>query len=75
VPDDLCYQWAEDYFKDENAKEDHKDDEKFVPKPYAPASANRKKTQGKTAKKPVPAETPKAEKPAADAGMEQLSLI
>ncbi len=24
VPDGLCFQWAEDYFKDENAKEDHK---------------------------------------------------
>jgi len=22
VPDDLCYQWAEDYFRDPDAKED-----------------------------------------------------
>ena len=74
VPDELCYQWAEDYFKDENAEEDHKNDEKFVPKPYVPAAANRKKAQDKAAKKPAPAEKPKAEKPA-DTGMEQISLM
>jgi len=34
VPDDLCYQWAVDYFNDPDAKEDHKDEEKFVSKPY-----------------------------------------
>lgn len=34
VPDDLCYQWAEDYFRDPNAKEDQEKEEKFVPKPY-----------------------------------------
>ena len=32
VPDDMCYQWAEDYFRDPDAKEDHEDEEKFVPK-------------------------------------------
>lgn len=74
VPDGLCYQWAEDYFKDENAEEDHKNDEKFVPKPYVPTAANRKKAQDKAAKKPAPAEKPKAEKPA-DTGMEQISLM
>lgn len=34
VPDGLCYQWAEEYFKDLNAKEDRGQEEKFVPKPY-----------------------------------------
>ena len=34
LPDDLCYQWAVDYFNDPDAKEDHEDEEKFVPKPY-----------------------------------------
>lgn len=72
VPDGLCYQWAEDYFNDENAEEDHKNDEKFIPKPYV--SAARKKAQGKAAKKPVPAAKPKAEKPK-DTGMEQISLM
>ena len=27
VPDDMCYQWAEDYFRDPDAKEDHEDEE------------------------------------------------
>ena len=71
VPDGLCYQWAEDYFNDENAEEDHKDDEKFVPKPYV--STNRKAAKSKTDKKPSPAAKPKAEKPKAP-GMEQLTL-
>lgn len=72
VPDGLCYQWAVDYFKDENAKEDHQDEEKFVPKAYVPAS--RKTATGKAGKKPAPAAKPKAEKPA-DTGMEQISLM
>ena len=71
VPDGLCFQWAEDYFRDENAAEDHKDDEKFVPKPYV--STNRKAAKSKTDKKPSPAAKPKAEKPK-DPGMEQLTL-
>ena len=29
VPDDLCYQWAVDYFNDPDAKEDQEEDEKF----------------------------------------------
>ena len=74
VPDGLCFQWAEDYFNDENAKEDHNEDEKFVPKPYVPASTPRKTAKSKAAKKPTPAAKPKAEKPK-DAGMEQISLM
>lgn len=74
VPDGLCFQWAEDYFKDENAKEDHNEDEKFVPKPYVPASTPRKTAKSKAAKKPTPAAKPKAAKPK-DAGMEQISLM
>lgn len=30
VPDDLCYQWAEDYFRDPDAKEDHEDADYMV---------------------------------------------
>ena len=74
VPDGLCFQWAEDYFKDENAKEDHNEDEKFVPKPYVPASTPRKTDKGKAGKKSAPAAKPKAAKPK-DAGMEQISLM
>lgn len=65
VPDDLCYQWAEDYFRDPDAKEDQGEEEKFVPRPYAGKGsfkANTKKTADKktTAKKPA---VKKAEKP------------
>lgn len=34
VPDDLCYQWAEEYFRDLDAKEDQEKEEKFVPRAY-----------------------------------------
>ena len=50
VPDDLCYQWAADYFNDPDAKEDHEDEEKFVPKPYAGSKGSRSK-KGKDDKK------------------------
>ncbi|NBI81932.1 hypothetical protein D3Z48_07530 [Clostridiaceae bacterium] len=74
VPDSLCFQWAEDYFKDENAKEDHNEDEKFVPKPYVPASTPRKTDKGKAGKKSAPAAKPKAAKPT-NTDMEQISLM
>ena len=71
VPDGLCYQWAEDYFNDPDVKEDHENDEKFVPKPYVPSA--QKTSAGKTAKK-----KPEQKKPAApktgSAGFEQMSL-
>ena len=71
VPDGLCYQWAEDYFNDPDAKEDHKDDEKFVSKPYVPPA--KKASAAKTTKK-----KPEQKKPAASktgsAGFEQMSL-
>lgn len=71
VPDDLCCQWAEDYFNDPDVKEDHKDDEKFVPKPYVPAG--RKTSKSKTTKKKSEAEKADTEK-SADDGIEQLTL-
>ena len=65
VPDGLCYQWAEDYFKDMNAKEDRGQEEKFVPKPYyGGRSSTTKKAEKKKAEKPAakaeekPADTP-----------------
>lgn len=52
VPDDLCYQWAVDYFNDPDAKEDHEEEEKFVPKPYVGGTAKSgKKAKGKTENK------------------------
>lgn len=60
VPDELCYQWAEEYFRDLNAPEDKSDaDKEFVPKSYSATSAKTKKKEPK--KK---AEPPKKEKPA-----------
>ena len=61
VPDDLCYQWAVDYFNDPDAKEDQTEDEKFVPKPYygkpgkAKTSELKKQDKKKSSKKPAPA--------------------
>lgn len=48
VPDDLCYQWAEDYFNNPDVKEDHEEEEKFMPKPYT--SGVSKGRRGKKAK-------------------------
>ena len=65
VPDDLCYQWAEDYFRDPDAKEDQGEEEKFVPRPYAGKSSFKAKTKN-TADKKAAAKKPagkKAEKP------------
>lgn len=61
VPDDLCYQWAEEYFRDPNAKEDQEEEEKFVPKPY---TGKAKTTAKSKAKKEAakPAEKKPAEK-------------
>ena len=48
VPDDVCYQWALDYFRDADAEEDKEKDEKFVSKPYVGSG---RRTTKKTAKK------------------------
>ena len=70
IPNDLCYQWAVDYFNDPDAKEDQEEDEKFVPKPYYGKSAASKKAVKKETKKPgAPKPQPKK---AADTG--QISL-
>ena len=82
VPDDLCYQWAVDYFNDPDAKEDHEEEEKFVPKPYIGGGTSKSKggktAKGKTgdkkadtSKKAATKESPK--KPAEDDS--QLSLL
>ncbi len=55
VPDDCVYKFAEDYFNDPDAEEDKEKEEKFVPRPYAGASASKpKKTSKKTAAKKEP---------------------
>jgi hypothetical protein len=75
VPDDLCYQWAEDYFNDLDAKEDKDKDDEFVPKPYTgPSPSKPKKSAPKKTEKKAPpkAEEKKTEEPA-DGG--QMSLL
>lgn len=49
VPDDLCYHWAEEYFRTPDVREDQEEEEKFVPKPYLGGS--RTKSKEKTAAK------------------------
>jgi cbb3-type cytochrome oxidase subunit 3 len=69
VPDDLCYQWAEDYFRDLDADVDKNKDDEFVPKPsYSGNSGTEAKkketTKQKEAKAPEP---PSPEQKADDA--------
>ena len=71
VPDDLCYQWAVDYFNDPDVKEDHEDEEEFVPKPYngrstASRTASKAKGKDKKATEKKAAEKKAAEKKAAE---------
>ena len=61
VPDGLCYQWAEEYFKDLNAKEDRGQEEKFVPRPYyGGRSSTTKKAEKQKAEKPAAKKKEKA---------------
>lgn len=55
VPDDLCYQWAREYFFDMEAPEDKDpNEEKFVPKPYTGKSASKTTKKKPEKKKPEP---------------------
>lgn len=58
VPDDICYQWAKEYFMDMEAPEDKEVEEKFVPKPYSgkPAPKSRKKPEKKKSEPKKPSE-------------------
>ena len=79
IPDDMCYQWAEDYFRDPDAKEDQEQEEKFVPKPYIGKTtgntSKKKKAEKKPAEKKKPEPKPAPEKkPSADGQMSLLDL-
>ena len=75
IPDDLCYQWAEEYFRDPTVKEDEEKEEQFVPKPYpgkaAPKTKVKKPAEKKKAEKKGPEKKPEVKKPAED---DQLSF-
>lgn len=66
IPDNLCYQWAEEYFSSTDIPEDHEDEEKFVPRAYKPAYTPKtaKKTSTKKKETPPPKEETKAEESA-----------
>ena len=70
IPDDLCYQWAVDYFNDPDAKEDHEEEEKFVPKPYHGGTSRPKSKKTKKETTPKKTEPPK---PAESSG--QISMM
>lgn len=72
VPDDLCYQWAEDYFKDPDAKEDQQEEEKFVPKPYYGKTASKSST--KKAKKSEPKKVEKKPDSPKSPASDQITL-
>ena len=75
VPDDLCYQWAKEYFFDMDAPEDKDpNEEKFVPKPYTGKSSAKSSKKKPEKKKPEPkkAETPKT---TSDANGGQLDMF
>lgn len=81
IPDDLCYHWAEEYFRTEDVKEDKEDEEEFVPKPFVgktSASSKGKKISAKKSPAKKPAEKKAEKKEPVENGqmsfMEQLSL-
>lgn len=61
VPDELCYQWAEEYFRDPDAKEDQGKEEKYVPKPFIGSSGRKTTASKKDDKKPKVAKAVKKE--------------
>ena len=75
VPDDLCYQWAKEYFFDMEAPEDKDpNEEKFVPKPYTGKSAS-KTTKKKPEKKKLEPKKTEAPKPTSTANEGQLDMF
>ena len=71
IPDGMCYQWAEDYFRDPMVKEDEEQEETFVPKPYlgknsVKTTLKKPAEKKKPAKKPAEKKEPAAVKPAED---------
>ncbi|ADL03722.1 hypothetical protein Closa_1106 [[Clostridium] saccharolyticum WM1] len=62
IPDDMCYQWAEEYFRDPAAEEDKEKEEEFVPKPYIGRTITSNTKRKKAAEKKVPEKKPEPEK-------------
>lgn len=73
VPDDLCYQWAKEYFWDMDAEEDKEDEEKFVPKLYTGKSASKPKKKAEKKKPENKVQAPP--KDTEERQMDMFSLI
>ena len=75
VPDDLCYQWAKEYFFDMEAPEDKgPNEEQFVPKPYVGKTTTSKAKKKTEKKKPEPKKV-EAPTPAPAANEGQLDMF
>ena len=74
VPDDLCYQWAKEYFWDMDAEEDKENEEKFVPKPYTCKAAPKSKKKAEK-KKPEPKKSDDKEQKASKDTDGQMDLF
>lgn len=78
IPDDVCYQWAEDYFRDPTVKEDEEQEERFVRKPFPgkTTSQPKKKTEKKKEdKKPVQKAEPPNDAEDAQISFGQMALV
>ena len=78
VPDDLCYQWAKEYFFDMEAPEDQDpSEEKFVPKPYVGKTVTSKTKKKTEKKKPEPKkeEAPKPKTTSPEGQMDMFSML
>lgn len=75
VPDDFCYQWAEEYFNDPDAEEDKDKDAEFVPNPYygGPSSALSQKKATAKKQEAEKSEAPKR-KANKDTDMGQMTM-
>jgi len=71
VPDDLCYQWSEDYFNDADAEEDKSKDDEFVPKKYYGAGSTSVKQKADAKKKTTATSLKNTETPSQN---EQIQL-
>lgn len=74
VPDDLCYQWAKEYFWDMDAEEDKENEEKFVPKPYTGKAVPKSKKKAEK-KKPEPKKSDDKEQKSAKDTDGQMDLF
>ena len=78
VPDDLCYQWAKEYFFDMEAPEDKDpNEEQFVPKPYVGKTTTSKAKKKTEKKKPEPkkVEAPKPTPAASEGQLDMFSML